>query len=345
MLFWPTNILTPKNTPKDSISNIAPSLPTLTPTPNPIPPSYLIPKRLHAFQTFNNCGPASLSMALSYVGIVKTQQELGQILRPFQVAGGDNDDKSVTLLEVAREAENQGAVAYLRPNGDMEKIKLFISSDIPVVARTWLGVSDDIGHYRLIRGYTETHIIQDDSLQGSDLTFTYGDFQKMWQPFNNEYLVIVEESKKEIVEQILGEDLNEEIGWKRALKTTERELLNAPDNMHLIFAMSRINHKLGNYDKSVEYFNIIENKLPFRTLWYQIEPIEAIYETGDYERLFSVTERVLNYYNRAFSELYYLRGKAYKNQGKIEKAKDQFEKAAFYNINNKEFRIALGNSE
>src|SRR5262245_47568895 len=80
-----------------------------TPIPSPtLPVSHVIPQQLHVFQSFNNCGPATLSMALSYMGVVKTQAELGQILRPYQVPGGDNDDKSVTLQEVARQAETYG---------------------------------------------------------------------------------------------------------------------------------------------------------------------------------------------------------------------------------------------
>ena len=46
-----------------------------------IPYSKVLPTSYHVFQTFNNCGPAALSMALSHYGIKKTQQELGNELR------------------------------------------------------------------------------------------------------------------------------------------------------------------------------------------------------------------------------------------------------------------------
>src|SRR5690606_15634406 len=96
----------------DIIQDIIPTpTPSPSPTPPPIPDSYVIPQKLHVFQSFNNCGPATLSMALSYMGVSKTQQELGDILRPYQVPGGDNDDKSVTLEEVAKEAEKYGLIS------------------------------------------------------------------------------------------------------------------------------------------------------------------------------------------------------------------------------------------
>lgn len=315
-------------------------MPMATPTPTHIvyPTSQTIPLKLHVFQSFNNCGPATLSMALSYLGIEKSQAELGQILRPYQVPGGDNDDKSVTLSEVAEQAEKYGLHAYLRPNGDMESIKAFIANDIPVVTRTWLKVDEDIGHYRVIRGYDSSTntIIQDDSLQGKDLTYGFEEFNKMWQPFNYEYLVIVGDSKKNVVEQILGDELNEETAWKNALKRIEVESAGEPENIHLIFAKSRIYYYLKDYQKSVEEFDKVENRLSFRTLWYQIEPILSIYETGNNDRVLSLTQRILNNQNRAFSELYILRGKTYERLLDPQTAKLEYEKALLYNTNNEE---------
>lgn len=317
-------------------------LPSPTATPIPLPDSHVIPLKTHVFQSFNNCGPATLSMALSYLGITKTQAELGQALRPYQVPGGDNDDKSVTLQEVADHAKSLGLNSYLRPNGNMETIQKFIANDIPVVTRTWLKADEDIGHYRVVRGYDKIQntVLQDDSLQGKNLTYSYGDFVKIWQPFNYEYLVIVDQSKKELAEQLLGEEIDEKIAWRNALERIEREQ-EENDSYHLQFAKSRIYYYLGDYKRSVEEFNKVENSLSFRTLWYQIEPILAIYETGDYDRLFSLSERILNDQNRAFSELYILRGKAYQKLGNLDAARSEFEKAVMYNQNHREAKDLL----
>lgn len=324
-----------------SIPNSVNEIVKITPTTQPAPESFEIPQKTHVFQTFNNCGPATLTMALSYGNIYKSQKELGDKLRPYQIAGGDNDDKSVTLKEIADEANNLGLNSYLRPNGDIEKLKKLLANNIPVVTRTWLHINEDIGHYRLVRGYNKTQILQDDSLQGANIYFSNEEFLKMWEPFNYEYLVLVDDSKKELVESILGDDLDQNVAWQNALKDTEAKLEKDPDNIHLNFAMSRIYYYLGNYEKSIEYFNKVETRLSFRALWYQIEPIEAIYETGDYDRLFSLTDRILNNQNRAFSELYYLMGKAYQNQGKTSDARIEYEKAVIYNSNNPQFQNAL----
>jgi len=313
-------------------------LPSIIPSPTlslNIPQSYVIPQKLHVYQSFNNCGPATLSMALSYWGINVTQTELGNILRPYQVAGGDNDDKSVTLQEVADQATEYGLYAYLRPNGTPDKLEKFLSQGIPVVTRTWLMPTEDIGHYRIIRGYdrsTQT-FIQDDSLQGENLSYSYSDFDAIWQPFNYEYLIIVPAEKKEIAERILGEELDEKVAWQNALNRIEKEIVSDPDNWHLTFAKSRIYYYLGEYEKSIEEFEKVESRLSFRTLWYQIEPIQAYFELGDYDKVFQITDGILNNQNRAFSELYHMRGEIYLKNDNIPAARTEFENAVRYKFN------------
>jgi len=85
--------------------------------------------------------------------------------------------------------------------------------------------------------------------------------------------------------------------------------------------------------KSIEYFERIEQRLPWRMLWYQIEPVEAYFRLKNYDRVFELTDKILNNYNRAFSELYFIRGNIYLEQGKSGPAKTEFEKAVKYNEN------------
>lgn len=292
----------------------------------------IIPQKLQVFQTFNNCGPAALSMALSYFGIDETQGKLGQDLRPYQNPQGDNDDKSVTLEELAKKAQEYGLLAYHRPGGNIEQIKLFISYDIPVITRTWLKQNDDIGHYRLVRGFDDTagQIVQDDSLQGANLKYSYNDFLTLWQRFNYEYLVLVPKEKQDIAEAILGESFDPQVAWEKALQIAQEELRQDSGNVFTQFNISVAYYHLGNYQKAVEAFEAVEAQLPFRTLWYQIEPIQAYQRLKNYERVFQLTDNILNNYNRAFSELYQIRGEIYQEQGKEDLAQAEFEKARFY---------------
>lgn len=300
-----------------------------------IPAKKIINNNYHIYQTFNNCGPAALSMALSYNNINVSQEELGFYLRPYQVPNGNNDDKSVTLQELADKAKEYGLTPFYRPNGNLNLIKSFIAQDIPVITRTWLKPNEDIGHYRVVKGYNDNEkiLIQDDSLQGKNLQYSYEQFNIIWEKFNYEYLVLVPNDKLQIAKSILGANYIESNAWKTAVQKLKIKLEQEPNDYTAIFNLSVTYYKTGNYKKSVEMYEKIENNLPPRTLWYQIEPILSYYELGDYEKVFEITNNILNNGNRAFSELYLVRGDIYKTQGKLDLAKQQYELALKYNEN------------
>ena len=328
----------------DSFKNATSSFVT-SPTPPliAIPSQKVLTNDYHIFQSFNNCGPAALSMALSYYGITKSQETLGLALRPYQNPQGNNDDKSVTLEELAKKAQEYNLLAYHRPHGSIEILQHFIAQDMPVITRTLLKPNEDIGHYRIVKGYDSVAqtIVQDDSLQGKNLIYSFDEFNQLWKQFNYEYLVLVPKENQAIAEQILGEDVDPKVAWSKAVALSNKTLEKNPDDTTVRFNLSIAYANSGDYQKSVEEFEKVENRLPFRTLWYQIEPIQAYYELGNYERVFEITDKILNNHNRAFSELYIIRGNIYKKQGNIAQARSEFEKAVFYNENLNEAKEAL----
>lgn len=107
--------------------------------------------------------------------------------------------------------------------------------------------------------------------------------------------------------------------------------MNNPDNRYAEFNRSVALYELGRYEESVVSFEKVEQRLPFRTLWYQIKPILAYYKLGRYERVLAMVDQILNRYNRAYSELYYLRGLIYQKQGNEKTAQEQFTIAGQYN--------------
>lgn len=314
---------------------------TLLPSPTPTlvlidpPLQKVLPTNYHTFQTFNNCGPAALSMTLSHYGLQISQQELGEALRPYQIASGDNDDKSVTLEELAEKSKEYGFVPFHRPGGTVEKIKQFITYEMPILTRTLTKTSEDIGHYRVVKGYDDltSQIIQDDSLQGKNLSFSYEEFDSLWQRFDYEYLVLVPKEKVEIASAILGDELDPIIAWEKSVQRAREQLIADPNDIYAGFNLTVALYHVGDFQRSVEEFEKVETRLPFRTLWYQIEPIRSYFELGDYKRVFQITDLILNNHNRAFSELYLIRGEIYKIQGDYLQAQAEFEKAIHYNKN------------
>lgn len=302
----------------------------------PPPISYEIPSASYVGQTFNNCGPASLSMAMSYFGVNVTQDELREQMRPFNNPAGGVDDKSVFAPEFIEYAEKYGLQGIARPNGTTALLKKLIANDIPVVLRTWLHPDEDIGHFRIVRGYDDVRgvFIQDDSYEGRNLTYSYDMFEEMWKPFNYGYILIYPKEKEPMVQAILGEEIDEKQAYVRAKERAERGIAENPNSAYDLFNLSTSFFHLGDAQKSVEFYEKAQNAvLPARMLWYQYEPLEAYLQIGDHERVFSLTDWIIGNNNTAFSEMYILRGKAYQAQGEVQAARAEFEKAVYYNKN------------
>jgi len=303
----------------------------------------LLPGTKVAYQTFNNCGPATLSMILFYYEVYKTQKELGDEMRPYQHSKGDNDDKTIFPHEFIVWVEKFGLKALYRPNGSIQLIKLLTANGIPVVVKTWLRPNEDIGHFRIVRGFDEGAkvIIDDDSYFGPNRKISYFEFMSMWQPFNYAYIPVYKPEKEETVKAILGEDLDSKVVYQKAVDRAKREAELDSENVYPIFNQATSYYHLGEYEKSVAEFEKVESRLPRRMLWYQIEPILAYEELKNYDRVFQISNWLFEHGNRAFSELYQIRGKVYLEKGDKEAARREFELALEYNQNFQPAKEAL----
>src|SRR3990172_9444029 len=299
---------------REAVEPIIKSKPTLPPSAT----AKVLTGGYQTFQTFNNCGPASLSMTIRYFDINVSQYDLGDQLRPYQVASGDNDDKSTTLPEMAKKAEEYGLIAYHRPAGNIETLKQFINMGVPVITRTWTKVNEDIGHFRVVKGYDDSKkiIIQDDSLQGANREYSYDEFNQLWSKFNYEYMVVVRPEQNELAETILGENLASTTAWQNAVELSNFTLSQDPHSTGAVFNRSVAYYHLGEYQKAVDDYEKVESALPFRSLWYQIEPILAYQKLGNYDKVIAITDRLIEHGNRAFSEVYQIRGEVYQSRGK-----------------------------
>jgi ABC-type bacteriocin/lantibiotic exporter with double-glycine peptidase domain len=290
----------------------------------------VLPDQKYVYQTYNNCGPATMSMLLDFYKINISQQEIADQIRPYNNPKGYNDDKSVTLDEMAQYAVSKGLTTFKRPNGDIEKLKLFIANGIPVITISWIDEKGGFGHYRIVKGYSELNkqIIEDDSIFGQDQPVSYDDFMRLWQVFNYDYLIVVPPDKISTVNAILKDELSEKTAYTNALKRATNETGN-----YAIFNQSVSEFYLGNYQKSVSLYEQVAKNLPYRLLWYQIEPVEAYYRTHNFEKVFSLSDQIFKSGNPSASELYQLRGESLLEQGKKDQARLEFEKAQLYNKN------------
>jgi hypothetical protein len=95
------------------------------------PPSYLLTGITHIYQDWNNCGPATLTMGLSYFGYPVTDQHVAaNWLKP------NYEDKNVSPWQMAEYVNTQldGSIrAIVRQGGTLDQLKTLISNDFPVL--------------------------------------------------------------------------------------------------------------------------------------------------------------------------------------------------------------------
>ncbi len=307
------------------------------------PEAYTLPATKFVSQSFNNCGPAAMSMVFSSYNLDISQEELASKMRPYNFPYGGDDDKSVFPTEFVATAEEYGFESLYRPNGDLETVKKLIANDIPVVVRTWLNPGEDVGHYRIIKGYDDVSqtFIQDDSYQGQGLTYSYDQVEDMWKPFNYSYILVYPKEKEATVSAILGENMDEKVAYQNALKRADEDLKNDPNDFYAEFNKSTAYYHLGDTKKSVASYDKIKDQLPDRILWYVYEPLYAYQKEKQYDRILTIAEGILSHGNKAYSELYQLRGEIYLDQGDKEAARNEFEQALYYNSNFEPAKKAL----
>lgn len=310
-----------------------------------IPAQALINDNYYVPQTFNNCGPAALSMDLSYYDIHVSQEALADILRPDHNSTGNNDEKSTPPEDIAAQAETYGLVAYYRPAGTIDLLKRLVAAGFPVMVRTLFMPTDQVAHYRVVKGYDDAtatpEIIDEDGFQGPNVVYPDSDFLSLWKYYNYEYVVLATPDKQAALESILGADASSTAAWQDAKNIAENDLKTDPSDSLATFNLSVADYYLGDYSDAAAAYESVASLVPPNTLWYQIEPIETYYELGNYDKVFSLTESILAAGNPAFPELYLLRGESYVKEGNIPAAKNDFETALKYNPNLQSAKDAL----
>lgn len=310
--------------------------PTITPTPEPTATPNMsvvsIPGITHYWQTWNNCGPTSMAMYLSYYGLTLTQKETAAVLKP------NWDDKNVSPAQMAAFARSQGLNAIVRVNGTPERIQSLLNAGVPVIMETWMNYEDGVGHYRLVTGFDQVArewIVYDSFVTiGLDPKKPYGgiriSFDQMpglWRVFNNTYIVVYDAARAGVVQQILGDELDDTVMWQRSLERAQAEAAANSGDAFAWFNMGNSLTALGRFSDAASAFDQARViGLPSRMLWYQFELFHAYYETGRYDELLALADSVIAMGGN-IEESYYWHGKARQALGDIEGARQDYRRA------------------
>lgn len=318
--------------------------PTATPTPTPLPARVALPGIRHEQQTFNNCGPATLSMALSYWNWPGDQHAARAALRPHA------DDYNVMPEEMAAFVqESAGLKALVRPGGDIDLLKRLVAAGFPVLVEKGMHPSYDswMGHYVLVSGYDDEQgvFITQDSYVSADNPVPYeGLSERWWRDFNYVYLVIFTPDLEERALDLLGPHAGPVESYRLALAKAEQEI-QVLEGRDLFFAWYNKGANLvalqdypaaaEAYDQAFSIYNSLpEAERPWRMLWYQIGPYPAYYHTGRYQAVIDLATRVLGFLNTGgLEESNYWRGLAKDALGDRDGALADFKRAVWLNSN------------
>jgi hypothetical protein len=292
----------------------------------PLPKEVLLEGILHDWQKMNNCGPTTVAMALSYFDLILTQFDTAPALK------GGPRDKNVSPPELVDYVHSQGFGAIMRVNGNLETLQRLVSQGIPVIVEQWLDRPGDelTGHYRLVRGYSETtqEIIVNDSYSGPRLRFSYAEFDRLWRPFNRLYMVLYKPEQELLVRILLGDDWDDLRMYERAVLTTRTEIETLGDAYGWFNAGNSL-LGLGEYERAAEAFDqAMAIGLPPRMLWYQFGPFEAYNQAGQYQRVIDLSVPLMSL---ALEELHYQRGVAFEGLGQLQAALAEYQLAVELN--------------
>lgn len=283
----------------------------------------------HQWQTWNNCGPATITTYMSYFDYTQDQADAALFLKP------NRDDKNVSPQELVAYAHHNGLEAILRQGGSLTHLKTFLSNDIPVLVETWLvHDGDGLGHYRLITGFDETsqQFTTTDSLNGPDYTVSYEQLDEDWRVFNRLYIVVYPPERAETVAAIIGEDMDETVMYERLLIEAQADLEVNPGDAIAHFNQGEALTHLGRFEEAVAAFDQARQLgLHWRRLWYQFTPFEAYYAVGRYQDVLDLTQATIRGAG-GLEEAYYYHGLALQASGQTGAAED-FEAALAYNPN------------
>jgi hypothetical protein len=329
-----TPTLTPTRAPTVEITPTLTLTPLPTPTSTPIPNTVRLTGVRHEYQKFNNCGPANLSMALSYWGWEGDQTVTSAYLRP------NERDRNVMPYEMVDYIQTQtGFGVVLRYGGDLEMVKHFVAAGFPVLVERGFIVTDKgwMGHYGVITGYDDAKemVYIPDSYEG-ERGLGYADLNLYWSHFDNIYMVIYPPERESEVMSILGQQVDKayNLAYAAQLALDRTSITSGREKFFAWYMRGNIlvqqNDFLGAaqaYDTAFAIYNELPSK-PWRILWYQTGPYYAYYYTARYEDLIMLANQTLSYsFEPAIEETWIWRGRAKLMLGEQAEAISDFREA------------------
>ncbi len=271
----------------------------LTETPPPLPAQVSLDAPAWEQQTPNNCGPATLSMALQMYGWDGNQADIASVIKPIL------QDRNVNPEEMAYYVRNNAGwlnIQY-RVAGNIPLLKKLIAAHYPVMIEGTtsldpndaLGPNDDLwaAHYLLLTGYdnaTQSFTAQD-SYHGANQIITYEKLEEDWKPFNYLYIVLYLPQEETELKSILGPDFDEAQNRQNALALTQDATRADPNDAFAWFNLGSNLVYFERYDEAAQAYDKSRTlPLPLRMFRYQFGPFIAYFQSNRNDDLLVLTD-------------------------------------------------------
>lgn len=125
------------------------------------------------------CGPASLQMAMSFLGEFRTQEEIEKIIG---LPRERIEEEGITNEKMVEAAQKVGFYCYVNKETTVEEIKYFLHLNLPVIVN-YIEPKDQDGHFALVHGYDRLtkKIIMHDPFHGKNLKLSEKKFLDWWK--------------------------------------------------------------------------------------------------------------------------------------------------------------------
>jgi tetratricopeptide (TPR) repeat protein len=324
-------------------------------TPIPLPDRMILEAPEYEKEVYNNCGAATLAMMLRMYGWEGNQNDIASIIKP------DVDDKNVNIDELVYYVRNYAGWlnAEYRVAGDIYLLKSMIANGYPVIIESGMRldqsyrINDDRwgGHYLLVTGYDDGAglFTTQDSWYSPNKLLTYEELNENWKAFNRAYVLVYLPDQSSQIEELVGENWNEESNRVNALNIALDETETNPDDEFAWFNVGTNLLYFERYTEAAQAFDTaIRLGIPQRMLRHQFGPFIAYFKTVRNDDLKALAEYALKITPTSEeNRLWY--GWALFREGDRAAAIDEFNKALHVNPNYLDARYALnyvgGNDE
>ncbi len=304
-----------------------------------VPPYALLQGLRYEAQGWNNCGPATLTSALSYFGYTDNQTRAAQWLKP------NGEDKNVSPSQMVQFVNSQipelNIFALERYGGTLDLLKLLVSQGYPVIIEAGYDPEPDrlgwMGHYLFVKGYDDSSqvFITNDSYLGEGINYSYEHIQEFWQHFNYAYIVIYESGQEPALLELLDTDADVRQNYINALEIARAEAVADNTDKFAWFNMGSSFVGLEMYNEAaIAYDQAFSLNLPWRMLWYQFGPLEAYSQMERYDDVLRLVQRNLNDGGGQYvEESFYYGGVAREGKGEVSRALENYRGALAFNPN------------